>query len=104
MPWPICPSCRNEIEWKQSFTFWNPWSYPCPHCKTLLEASRVQKYIAIAVVPVGLVLATAAILLGKLEVWGTNHTVVYFLVAVSLLVVGARASWSLTRFNTKAAK
>ena len=101
MSLPTCPSCGKHIEWKHSFTFWNPWNFPCPHCKVSLEASKIQKYITLAVVPVGLLLAAVPIVLEEAGVWGTKHSLVFFAFVVPALLVGARASWPHTRFTER---
>lgn len=100
-PLPSCPGCGRAIEWKHSFSFWNPWTFPCPHCKVPLEASRIQKAIAIAMVPVGLLLAGIPIALEELGVWRAGHSLAFFAIVAPLLVVGAWASWRHTRFTLK---
>ena len=95
---PTCPACGKEIEWKHSFSLWNPWDFPCPHCKTRLEASRVQKYMAYAVVPGGLLLAAVPISLERAGIWHTTESLMFFVILVPLLLVGAAASWKHTRF------
>jgi hypothetical protein len=101
MALPVCPGCGGTIGWKHSFTFWNPWHFPCPHCAAPLEASRIQKYIALAVVPLGVLLAGASIVLERIGVWGTTGSLIYFAIIVPLLVAGALASWPHTRFTVK---
>src|SRR5215212_8703377 len=104
MPVPTCPVCGKEIGWKHSATFWNPWNYPCPHCRAALEASKIQKYIAMAVIPVGLLIAIVPISLEELGVWGTAHSLLYFAVVVAVLSIGAWASWSCTHFSARQGK
>jgi hypothetical protein len=101
MSTPSCPICGERIEWKHSFSLWNPWNYPCPHCKVSLEGSKIQKYIALAVIPVGLLLAAVPIVLEQAGVWSTKHSFLFFAIVVPVLLIGARASWPYTRFTER---
>ena len=101
MPAPACPGCGKAIEWRHSFTFWNPWNYPCPHCGIALEASKVQKRIACAVVPVGILIALGALALQRLGFWSKPIGIAYVALAVVILMVGVRVSWSHTRFTKR---
>ena len=98
---PTCPNCRRELGWRQSFSFWNPWNFPCPHCEVTLEASRIQKYIAIAVVPVGMLLAGVTTYFQKSGVWQTAESLIFFALVAPLLVAGALVSWRYTQFTVK---
>ena len=98
---PTCPSCHNELRLKHSFSFWNPWNFPCPHCKVPLEASRIQKYIAFAVIPVGLLFAGIGIALERGGAWGPAGSLAFFALVVPLVVAGALVSWRHTRFTLK---
>ena len=98
MPAPTCPACAKAIEWRHSFTFWNPWNYPCPHCGAALEACKVQKGIAFAVIPGGALMAVGALALQRVGFWSNAIGILYILVVVTLLIVGIRVSWSHTRF------
>ena len=98
---PICPGCGNPLRWKDSFSFWNPWNFPCPHCKVSLEASRIQKSIAFAVVPAGFLLAGIAILFEEHGLWQTAGGLAFFSIVVLLIVIGALLSWRHTRFTIK---
>ena len=98
---PTCPACKNQLGWKHSFSFWNPWNYPCPHCKVPLEASRIQKCIAYAVVPAGLLIAAVPIIFERSGMWKTQDSLLFFAILVPLIVIGALASWPLTTFTVK---
>jgi membrane protein YdbS with pleckstrin-like domain len=98
---PTCPNCRRELGWRQSFSFWNPWNFPCPHCEVTLEASRIQKYIAIAVVPVGMLLAGVTTYFQKRGIWQTSESLLFFALVVPPLVAGALVSWRHTQFTIK---
>jgi hypothetical protein len=98
---PTCPACGKEIRWHHSFSLWNPWNYPCPHCKVPLEASRIQKYMVYAMVPVGALVAAVPIFLEELGVWRAAESLMYFAVVVPLLLIGAAATWPYTRFIRK---
>ena len=89
---PTCPACQATLGWKDSFSFWNPWSYPCPHCKVALEASRAQKILAYAVIPAGVLLAGIAVLF---------DSAVYLAVAIAVIVPAAASSWLFTTFTVK---
>ena len=89
---PACPACRRTLGWKDSFSFWNPWDYPCPHCKVSLEASRIQKLMAFAVVPAGVLLAAIPLLF---------DSVVYLAIVIPVIVVAAASSWLFTKFKVK---
>ena len=99
---PTCPNCGKELGWKHSFSFWNPWNFSCPHCKVALEASRIQKYIAYAVVPVGVLLGGVVTYFQKQGSWQTAESLTFFGLVVPLLIVGALLSWRHTRFTVRA--
>jgi endogenous inhibitor of DNA gyrase (YacG/DUF329 family) len=101
---PSCPGCGKSLQWKHSFYFWNPWSFPCPYCGKLLEASRGQKVFAIAVVPLGVLLAGIPVLMERQGVWGTTGSLVFFAIVAPVLIAGAIASWPRTRFTLKATR
>jgi hypothetical protein len=98
---PTCPACGKEIRWKHSFSLWNPWNYPCPHCKVALEASRIQKYMAYAMVPLGALLAAVPIFLEKRGIWQTGESLMFFAIVIPLLLIGAAATWPYTRFTAR---
>jgi CXXC-20-CXXC protein len=98
---PACPSCTKTLTWKDASTFWNPWSYPCPHCRTVLEASRIQKVIAVAVVPCGLLLAMSVLWIEKLEMWQQGALLGFIVFVAISLFVGALISWRHTTFTIK---
>jgi hypothetical protein len=101
MPTPVCPCCAQNIEWRHSLMFWNPWDYSCPHCQRRLEASRIQKIIAMAVIPGGAALALLFHLL-KQQFGVTKSGLLALLgVVCVLLVVGARWSWNHTTFSKR---
>jgi len=99
---PACPSCARTLTWKNASTFWNPWSYPCPHCGTVLEASRIQKVIALTVVPGGVLLAMSVLWIEKLEMWQQRALLCFIVFVAVSLVVGALISWRHTTFTIKA--
>ena len=100
---PVCPACSQKLRWRDSFSFWNPWNFPCPRCKTPLEASRIQKMFALATIPLGLLVAGVAIFFLKNGAWHTRESLVFFGVVAQVLVAGAWASWWHTRFKVKGA-
>jgi hypothetical protein len=89
---PTCPACQATLGWKESYSFWNPWNYPCPHCHVALEASRIQKGMAYAVVPAGMLLATILLVF---------EGIAFLAIVVPLIVVAAGASWLFTTFTVK---
>ena len=91
---PVCPSCGKALGWRDISSFWNPWNYPCPHCKVVLEASPIQKRIALATVPAGIGIACVAIYFRK-------SSLAFLAVVVVFLVVGALMSWPRTTFKVK---
>ena len=99
---PHCPACLEKIQWRHSFSLWNPWNFPCPHCKVPLEASRVQKTMVVAMVPTGLLLAGVAIFFKQRGIWHTRESLAFFGIVVPALIVGAWVSWAFTRFKVKA--
>ena len=98
---PLCPSCNAAIRLRDSFTFWNPWRYPCPHCGAVLEASSIQKGMVLAAGPVGLLVAAGAIYLRQHFKVGNAWLALYLLITVGVVTCGALASWSRTRFKVK---
>ena len=99
---PQCPSCHQRLGWKESFTFWNPWKYDCPHCRQPLEASRIQKVFAFATVPAGIALAAIPIACQEMGLWHQQQSLVYFAVVLPMLIAAALLSWPMTRFKIKA--
>lgn len=98
---PTCPACSRTLGLRHSATFWNPWNFPCPHCKTRLEASRIQKAIAFAVVPLGALLALVPVLLEKEGIWGHRESIVYFAIVIPVVIAAAVASWPRTTFTVR---
>jgi CXXC-20-CXXC protein len=98
---PRCPACGKDIEWKHSLSFWNPWDFACPHCRTRLEASRIQKNIAMAVIPGGVLLAAAFLFLQRQLGFSRVALIVILIMIVASLMVGARVSWRRTSFTPR---
>lgn len=101
---PVCPACSKAIGLRHSAAFWNPWNFPCPHCKAPLEASRIQKGIAFAVVPLGAILAAVPVMMERQGVWGHRGSIAYFAIVVPVIIAGAVASWSRTTFTLRKAR
>jgi CXXC-20-CXXC protein len=98
---PACPSCAKTFTWKDASTFWNPWSFPCPYCRKVLEASRIQKIITLTVVPGGLLLAMSVLWIEKLEMWQQGALLGFIAFVAVSLFVGALTSWRHTHFTIK---
>jgi hypothetical protein len=98
---PVCPSCGKTISLREASSFWNPWNYACPHCSVVLEASGIQKAIALAVVPVGVLIAVALSWMKQRGAWETRALLFVLAIIAAVLVAGAIASWRITQFAIK---
>jgi CXXC-20-CXXC protein len=98
---PRCPACGKDLEWKHSMSFWNPWDFPCPHCRARLEASRIQKIIAMAVIPGGVLLAAVFLFLQRQLGVSRGVLIATLVVIVASLMVGTRVSWRRTSFTLR---
>ena len=101
MPMPGCPACGKQLGWKECSTFWNPWDSPCPHCKARLEASRHQKYLVYAMVPVGAFLAALPLLLEAHGVWEKRQSIAFFAIVVPCMIGGVLVTWTRTTFKVR---
>jgi CXXC-20-CXXC protein len=96
---PACPQCAKTFTWKDASTFWNPWSFPCPYCRTVLESSRNQKIFAVAVVPGGFLLAMMLLWIERFEMWQQRALLGFIVFVTVALCVGAMISWRNTTFT-----
>jgi hypothetical protein len=98
---PSCPNCGKHFGIKECSTFWNPWQYACPQCGVALEASGVQKAVALAVVPAGILLAALLSWLEERGGWEPRALLFVLAIMAAVLIAGAIASWRITRFTIK---